>query len=477
MSLNKINYVPGDVLTSAQMNDIQDTVLANQSNFESHLEQNNPHNITPKMIGTVELDKNNKIPSRYLPDMDFAESDHTHNPEDIGAAPASHTHGASSITSGTFSSSRLPTVPVSKGGTGKTSLGAGNFLIGNGTSSVDEKTLDEVIALIGAADAIHASQHATDGDDPITPEMIGALPLIDARSEEWDMDTVLKGGAHAKLFLVNTSTKNTPYAKDVVTFQQARILSFSSGANYGMQIAFIMGRAYTYCRALNNGVISDWTSGFLPLSGGTLSGSTIHLYDAYARVIAAKNAVQLASVNDNTKTDGVRRALTLYNSGDSADGSLAAAVRVADYVADGSGKVTSTVYKLYGEHNKPTPDDLGAAAKSHTHSSTDIDGLHTLMTYGARIYSKTYTGTGTSGQNNPNKTLVLPGKPLMVWIRPIDHTDGIYIEWMRGQDGNTSDNKFEFDENTMTVSWYASSDSYQCNVEGKLYRYVVLCEK
>ena len=39
-------------------------------------------------------------------------------PDSIGAAASSHNHSASSITSGTLSTSRLPTVPISKGGTG-----------------------------------------------------------------------------------------------------------------------------------------------------------------------------------------------------------------------------------------------------------------------------------------------------------------------------------------------------------------------
>ena len=41
-------------------------------------------------------------------------------PANIGAAASSHNHSASNISSGTLSSSRLPTVPVTKGGTGAT---------------------------------------------------------------------------------------------------------------------------------------------------------------------------------------------------------------------------------------------------------------------------------------------------------------------------------------------------------------------
>ena len=55
----------------------------------------------------------------------------------LGAAPASHTHSADDINSGTINSNRLPTVPVSKGGTGSTNgatglknlLAAGNTIL------------------------------------------------------------------------------------------------------------------------------------------------------------------------------------------------------------------------------------------------------------------------------------------------------------------------------------------------------------
>lgn len=48
---------------------------------------------------------------------------------DIGAAPLSHNHSASNITSGTLS--------VARGGTGTTTFTAGRILLGNGTSAID----------------------------------------------------------------------------------------------------------------------------------------------------------------------------------------------------------------------------------------------------------------------------------------------------------------------------------------------------
>ena len=51
-------------------------------------------------------------------------------PANIGAAAASHNHSASNITSGTLSADRLPTVPLTKGGTGATSAAAARTNLG-----------------------------------------------------------------------------------------------------------------------------------------------------------------------------------------------------------------------------------------------------------------------------------------------------------------------------------------------------------
>ena len=70
-----------------------------------------------------------------------------------GKADNGHSHNASDIDDGTLNSERLPTVTVPKGGTGKTSVTAGNFLVGNGTGAMTEKTPAAVRTLIGAAPA------------------------------------------------------------------------------------------------------------------------------------------------------------------------------------------------------------------------------------------------------------------------------------------------------------------------------------
>lgn len=59
----------------------------------------------------------------------------------IGAAPASHTHDATNITSGTVSADRLPVTSASKGGTGKTTLvDSANALINSLSAGTDAPT-------------------------------------------------------------------------------------------------------------------------------------------------------------------------------------------------------------------------------------------------------------------------------------------------------------------------------------------------
>lgn len=80
-----------------------------------------------------------------------ADSSHTHTPGEAGAAAAVHTHSAADVTSGTLS--------VARGGTGASALTSGNFLRGNGTGAVTTRTPAQVLTDIGAAAVSHA--HST----------------------------------------------------------------------------------------------------------------------------------------------------------------------------------------------------------------------------------------------------------------------------------------------------------------------------
>lgn len=60
-----------------------------------------------------------------------------------GKADANHSHSATHITSGTLD--------VARGGTGKSSVTSGSYLVGNGTGAMVEQTPAEVLQAIGAA--------------------------------------------------------------------------------------------------------------------------------------------------------------------------------------------------------------------------------------------------------------------------------------------------------------------------------------
>lgn len=155
--------------------DAQNTIATHGNN------KNNPHEVTKSQVGlgnVPNVSTNNQTPtytaSTSLTTLTSGEklsaafakiakaitdlishlanksNPHAVTAAQVGAAKTDHTHSASDIDSGTLGSARLPTVPVSKGGTGKTSVTSGSFLIGNGTGAMTEKTNSEVRTAINA---------------------------------------------------------------------------------------------------------------------------------------------------------------------------------------------------------------------------------------------------------------------------------------------------------------------------------------
>lgn len=107
-------------------------------------------------LGNVDntSDANKPISTATQAALDLKESIAAHN-TDVGTlttaisgkAATVHTHAAGDVTSGTFG--------VARGGTGLATVGAGNFLSGNGTAALNERTPAQVLSDIGAAASSH----------------------------------------------------------------------------------------------------------------------------------------------------------------------------------------------------------------------------------------------------------------------------------------------------------------------------------
>ena len=176
---------------------------------------------------------------------------------------------------------------------------------------------------------------------------LGSVPIIDARSADYDMDKIFTNYQEFKFYRANNETLGTPYRYGKTGKQGMVIMNMTTHQNnYGVQIAFVTGEI-PLMRTLDNGVISEWTTGFIPLDGSVpMSGKWLELYLNYAYVFANENQIQIGARTTQTsgKTDDNTRFLALRNS--NYVGSLKNALALTSVVNG-----VKSDYNIYGEHN------------------------------------------------------------------------------------------------------------------------------
>lgn len=126
----------------------------------------------------------------------------------------------------------------------------------------------------------------SDLDHIHTAADIGALPYIDARSADYDMDAILAGGVHYRTYRFNNATLGTPYAKGASAFSAGLIVSCAASKSTGKQIAYVNGAKCNYERRMYNGVIGDWesvyNSGYLPSLSTLGAAAATHTHNVFS---------------------------------------------------------------------------------------------------------------------------------------------------------------------------------------------------
>ena len=94
-----------------------------------------------------------------------------------------------------------------------------------------------------------------------------------------------------------------------------------------------------------------------------------------------------------------------------------------------------------------------------------------------QLYTATYTGTGTTGYENPN-TLTFPAQPFVVLVASVGNEDSFLLV-VRGTSESYADGKrLKFTWSGNTLKWYSNvggaQPSQQLNTSGVTYQVVAL---
>ena len=214
-------------------------------------------------------------------------------------ADANHTHAAAT-TGADGLMSAADKAKLNGIATGATKVVVDSALSASSTNPVQNKAVHEAYNLLSTELASHthgnlyytesevnnllaakaATNHAHTASD------VGALPYIDARSAEYDMDTIFASGTHFNTYRFNNTTLGTPYAKGLCTYSSGLIVSCAVSTGSGKQVAYVNGTDCNYERTMKNGVIGDWcatyNSGCKPTLSELGAASANHTHNTFS---------------------------------------------------------------------------------------------------------------------------------------------------------------------------------------------------
>ena len=139
---------------------------------------------------------------------------------------------------------------------------------------------------VTGADLSALLNNKSDVDHAHTAADVGALPYIDARSADYDMDVILASGTHYNTYRFNNTTLGTPYAKGLCSYSSGLIISTAVSTGSGKQVAYVNGEDCNYERTMANGVIGDWcatyNSGYKPSLADLGAAAANHVHNVFS---------------------------------------------------------------------------------------------------------------------------------------------------------------------------------------------------
>lgn len=295
-------------------------------------------------------------------------------PANIGAAASSHTHSASDVVSGTFASDRLPTVPVSKGGTNATTVAdaRNNLYFGAVQLGSTSSGRQSVTATITSNNAAFVLQRGT----------TKAIMLVDV----WTASPAIFGNLPAEVVLVRGAASGSSGAWTIQNNTNQALTIEALGAKFGDVQDNTAAMTENVTRVQMDAA-ADHTHNYLPISGGTLTGRVTETddgtyavqndrFDTDTAPSATKYLRVLESFDTHNYTIGMIEQSQLKSTGDFGL-SLSAARRI-----NGSYQYNQIIVKISEDGSKTYSisdpanfrNAIGAAASNHTHSYLPLSG-------------------------------------------------------------------------------------------------------